>query len=264
MAKQVKLFIVLAILLGVVSCRTPQNIAYFQDLKADASITVNAQNADIKLREGDKLSIMVSCRDENVAKMFNLMSVTQTIGNSYSQRVSHYTVDNKGTIDFPVIGKIEVKGLNRTEVLDLIKQKLVSSEMITDPVVVVEFQNMYFDVLGEMARPGRYTIEKDRMTILEALSMAGDLSIVGQRCNVKVLRDDENGNKKVYEFDMTKGEDLLTSPIYYIQQNDVLYVESNNFRKRQSKAAGNTVYNPSFWISVASFLSSMYVIFIKD
>jgi polysaccharide export outer membrane protein len=121
---------------------------------------------------------------------------------------------------------------------------------------------MYFDILGEIARPGRYTIDKDKMTLLDALGMAGDLSILGQRCNVKIIRN-EDGGRKVYEIDMTSGNSVLNSPVFYIQQNDVLYVEANNYRKRQSIVAGNTVMTPSFWMSVASFLTSMYVIWVK-
>ena len=246
----------------VIGCRTPKNIAYFQDLKEDTLIKLNEEDADIKLNPGDKVSIFVSCRDESVAKMFNLLAVTQNIGNSYSSRVSYYTVDAQGDIDFPIIGKIHVGGLSRSEVLHLVKENLISSEMIQDPVVTVEFMSMYFDGLGEISRPGRYTIDKDRLTILDALGMAGDLSILGQRVNVKIIRN-ENGGKKVYVVDMTKGESVLNSPAYYIQQNDVLYVEANNMRKRQSIVAGNTVFTPSFWMSVASFLVSMYAFFIR-
>jgi polysaccharide export outer membrane protein len=263
MARVFKLFLLWAAVLTALSgCRTPKNITYFQDLKTDTVIKVDSENKEIKLQEGDKVSIFVSCRDESVAKMFNLLTYSQSLGNSYSQRVAYYTVDGRGEIDFPIIGKIYVKGLNRTQVCDTVKEKLISSEMIQEPVVNVEFISMYFDILGEIARPGRYTIDKDKMTLLDALGMAGDLSILGQRCNVKIIRN-EDGGRKVYEIDMTSGNSVLNSPVFYIQQNDVLYVEANNYRKRQSIVAGNTVMTPSFWMSVASFLTSMYVIWVK-
>ena len=262
MVRTFKLLFWTLLCIAAVSCKTPKNITYFQDLKADTLFPVNHTGVEIKLQEGDKVSIFVSCRDENVAKMFNLLTVTQTIGNSYSNRVAYYTVDSHGDIDFPIIGKISVKGLTRTEVCDLVRESLVSSEMIQDPVVTVEFISMYFDILGEIARPGRYTIDKDKITVLDALGMAGDLSILGQRCNVKIIRNEEEG-KKVYMIDLTKGESVLNSPAYYLRQNDVLYVEANNYRKRQSIASGNTGYNPSFWISLISFLSSMYILYIR-
>ena len=262
MVRILKLFFLLACLATVSGCRTPKNITYFQDLKEDTLIRFNSENVEIKLQTGDKVSIYVSCRDEHVAKMFNLLTVTQSIGNSYSNRVSYYTVDSNGEIDFPVIGKILVKGLTRTEVVDIVKETLISSEMIQDPVVTVEFISMYFDILGEIARPGRYTIDKDKITLLDALGMAGDLSILGQRCNVKIIRQ-EDGGKRVYMVDMTKGESVLNSPAFYLQQNDVLYVEGNAYRKRQSIVAGNTVMTPAFWMSVISFLTSMYFIWVK-
>ena len=255
-------FLCLILVLSVVGCRTPKDITYFQNLHDDTLFTVNSQGSEIKLNEGDKVSIIVSCRDANVAKMFNLVSVTQNLGTSYQNRISYYTVDDEGNIDFPVVGTITVKGLNRSQVCDIVKEKLISSEMVKDPVVTVEFVNMYFDILGEVARPGRYTIDHDRITLLDALGMAGDMSILGKRCNLKVVRTEGDG-RKVYTIDMTDGDSILNSPAFYLRQNDVVYVEANNYRKRQSIASGNTAYSPSFWISVASFLMSVYVIFIR-
>lgn len=261
----IKLIKLMCMALGVVfvtSCRTPKNITYFQDLRDDTVHLVNSENAEIKLQEGDKVRILVSCRDAEVSKMFNLLSVTQNVGSSYSHSVSYYTVDNTGNIDFPIIGQLYVLGLNRTEVCNLVKEKLMTSEMITDPVVTVEFVSMYFDILGEVSRPGRYSIDHDKITLFDALGMAGDLSILGKRCNLKVIRNEAQG-KRLYVIDMTNGESILNSPAFYLKQNDVVYVEANNFRKRQSIASGNVTYNPSFWISVASFLTSMYVIYLR-
>lgn len=261
MSRLAKLF-GLILLLSAVGCRTPKNITYFQNFKDDTLFTVNSKGAEIKLNSGDKVSIIVSCRDADVSRMFNLLTVTQNFGSTNTNRISYYTVDDEGNIDFPIVGKIPVSGLNRNEVCDIVKQKLISSELIKDPVVTVEFVNMHFDILGEVARPGRYTIDHDRITLLDALGMAGDMSILGKRCNLKVVRT-EGDNTKVYTIDMTDGDSILNSPAFYLRQNDVVYVEANNFRKRQSIASGNTAYSPSFWISVASFCMSVYVIFIR-
>ena len=140
-------------LLSVFGCRTPQNITYFQNLHDDTLIAVNSKGTEIRLNEGDKVSIIVSCRDAEVSRMFNLLTVTQNLGSTNTNRISYYTVDDEGNIDFPIVGKIPVKGLNRNEVCDVVKQKLISSELIKDPVVTVEFVNMHFDILGEVARP---------------------------------------------------------------------------------------------------------------
>jgi polysaccharide export outer membrane protein len=154
--------------------------------------------------------------------------------------------------------------LSRAEVVDLIKKKLIEGEyfLTDDFIVTVEFDGMYFTVLGEVPKPGRYTITKDRLTILEALGIAGDMAIQGIRVNVKVLRDEGQG-KRVYILDFTKANEVLTSPVYYIQQNDVLYVEANDLRKRQTTNNGNTLRTGSFWISIASILTTLYVGFIK-
>ena len=261
MTKLVKL-LSLVLILSAVGCRTPKNITYFQNLHDDTVFAVNAAESEIRLNEGDKVSIIVSCRDAEVARMFNLLTVTQNFGSTNTNRMSYYTVDNEGNIDFPIVGIIAVKGLKRSEVCSIVKEKLISSELIRDPVVTVEFVNMHFDILGEVARPGRYTIDHDRITVLDALGMAGDMSILGKRCNLKVVRT-ENEGTKIYTIDMTDGDSILNSPAFYLRQNDVVYVEANNFRKRQSIASGNTAYSPSFWISVASFCMSVYVIFIR-
>ena len=153
-------------------------------------------------------------------------------------------------------------GKKREEIASLIKHELVSKNLVKDPVVTVEFLNLYISVMGEVNNPGRFSIDRDRLTVLDALSMAGDLTIYGNRSKVMVLRQ-EGDVQRVYGINLTSGEHVYTSPAYYLQQNDVVYVEPNNMKARQSTVNGNNVRSTSFWISLASLLTSMGVLIFK-
>ena len=144
-----------------------------------------------------------------------------------SQGVSAYTVDTNGEIDFPVLGKLYVAGMKREEIAEFIKDELIKDNLVKDPIVTVEFVNLCVSVLGEVNSPGRFSIDRDRLTVLDALSMAGDLTIYGNRTKVMVLRQ-EGGVQRVYGIDLTSGADVYDSPAYYLQQNDVVYVEPNS------------------------------------
>lgn len=253
------LFWVLLVCL-ISSCGTPQNVSYFQDASNEQSFMI-AKELDIRLQKGDKLSIVVHSRDHQLSQMFNLPIEAQRIGSNTTtnQRVSLYSVDNDGNIDFPNIGHLKVEGLNRSQVAELVKKSLVDNDFLKEPVVVVEFENMYINVLGEVAKPGRYTINKDRLTILDAISMAGDLSIQGNRQIVKVLRNEGLG-RKTYTMDMTQMASVLHSPAYYLQQDDVVYVDPNDYRKRQTIVNGNNSRSTSTYFSLASLLLSILVL----
>lgn len=176
--------------------------------------------------------------------------------------MSGYTVDSKGDIDFPVLGMLHVQGMTREEMAAYIKKELQSHDLIKDPVVTVEFMNLSVDVMGEVNRPGRYNIDKDHLTILDALSQAGDLTIYGKREKVLVLRTEE-GKQRVYGINLCSADHLYSSPAYYLQQNDVVYVEPNDTKARQSTVNGNNVRSTSFWISLASLLTSIAVLIAK-
>lgn len=150
-------------------------------------------------------------------------------------------------------------GLKREEIAEHIKNELVTKNLVKDPVVTVEFMNLCVSVMGEVNNPGRFSIDRDQMTILDALSMAGDLTIYGNRQKVMVLRQ-EDGQQRVYGVNLTSGEHVYTSPAYYLQQNDVVYVEPNDVRSRQSTVNGNNVRSTSFWISLASLLTSVAIL----
>lgn len=143
------------------------------------------------------------------------------------------------------MGKIEIAGKNREEIAAFIKGELLAKNLVKDPVVTVEYMNLCISVLGEVTQPGRYSIDRDKVTVLDAISMAGDLTIYGKREKVLVLRE-ENGVQHVYGINLCSAEHLYTSPVYYLRQNDVVYVEPNNVRTRQATVNGNNVRSTSF------------------
>ncbi|MGN1226145.1 MAG: polysaccharide biosynthesis/export family protein, partial [Candidatus Cryptobacteroides sp.] len=175
---------------------------------------------------------------------------------SQSTGVQGYAVSEDGCIDFPCLGRIEVAGKTREEIAAYVKQRLVDEGLVQDPTVTVEYLNLKVSVLGEVNRPGRVNIDRDEYTILDALSAVGDLTIYGRRENVKVVRA-ENGVRNTYVVDLCSAQDLFSSPVYYLQQNDMIYVEPNDVRARQSTVNGNNVRSTSFWISLASLLTSV-------
>lgn len=255
--------------LFLVSCTTPKNVTYFQDL-ADGDVSEAIPVKDIRIRPEDKISIVVNSKDPMLADLFNLPVISHRVGTgtgalssmSNSQYVSYYTVNSKGDIDFPVLGEIHIGGMNRAEVAAYIKKRLLSENLVKDPVVTVEYANTGISVIGEVLRPGRYDINRDRITLLEAISLAGDLTIQGERESVLVIRD-EDGRQKAYRVDLTDAKSLQNSPAFYLQQNDVVYVEPNAVKKRQTTVNGNNVLSASFWVSVASLLTSIAVLVFK-
>ena len=253
------------------SCSTPTNITYFQDLQD--SNTIEAQNATpIMLKPMDQVSIIVNTRVPEVTAMFNMpyytnrigetQSLTSSAGSNYSisaNNISGYTLDANGNIDFPVIGRINLAGKTREEAANYIKDLIIASKQTKEAVVTVEFMNLGFSVLGEVTRPGRYKIDRDRFTIFDALGLAGDLTINGQRENVTLIR--HNGqNDEAYKLNLLDANQVYSSPAFYVQQGDMIYVLPNDKRMRESTVNGNTVRSSSFWISLASLTTSVIVL----
>lgn len=260
----VALFVVLSLALS--GCQTPQNITYFQDSAQFSDIEL-ARASAITVKPGDQLSINVNSKDPQLAAMFNLPIQGYRIGatsvNSLNSQASmSYSVDSNGDIDFPVLGKIKVGGCNRETIASFIKECLIKEELIQDPVVTVEFTNLYFSVLGEVARPGRFDIKHDRVTVLDAIAMAGDLTINGMRENIVVWRE-EGDHQVAYHIDLSSSKSVYNSPAYYLQQKDLVYVEPNEVRKRQSTVNGNNVRSTSFWISLTSLATSVAVLVVN-
>lgn len=252
-------------------CGVPKDVAYFQDMDPTV-ILETAQNAPIKVKPGDKLSIVVKSKDPQLSALFNLPVYSSRVGQgasvngsgaelrpytgSQSESVASYTVSPSGDIDFPVLGTMKVAGMTRSELAGFIKGELVGRELVKDPTVVVEFLSTGINIIGEVNRPGRYDLNRDNLNIIEALSLAGDLTINGQRENVKVVRI-EDGKVNTYVLDLTDAASLVKSPAFYLAQNDVIYVEPNAQRKRSSTVNGNNALSVSFWVSVASLLTSV-------
>ncbi len=249
------------------SCATPAGIAYFQDVN-DGTDLAPAKVQTIRFKPMDQISVIVNSRDPQVTAMFNLPYYANRIGQSQSltgggggaastsQGISGYTVDSDGNIDFPVIGKIKVADRTREQTEDYIKELLIESRQIKDPVVTVEFMNLAYTVLGEVTRPGRYKIDRDRFTLMDALGQAGDLTINGQREDITLVRHGAKGDE-VFKLNLLDSKALYASPAFYVQQGDIIYVTPNDKRRRESTINGNNVRSTSFWISIASLATSV-------
>lgn len=253
-----------ALLLMLSSCDMSKRITYFQDIQDQRTTYINEQPApEIRLRPEDKISIIVNTKVPELTALFNLPYTARVLGStnetpsSNSQGTSGYIIKADGTIDFPVLGMVQAAGKTRDELAGYIKSELINRNLVTDPVVTVEFVNLKFSVMGEVRSPGSYPITRDHITLLDALSMAGDLTIDGKRDNVMVLRPNASGKITAYTVDMLSFNDVEHSPAYYIHQNDYIYVEPNKKRANQSTVNANTVQSASFWISVISLLASL-------
>ena len=248
---------VLAVLCGLASCNpeTYKKINYLQDVKQDTTMTMKV-NKGIIIQPQDQLSIIVTSRDPKMAVPFNL-SVSSfytgselASGGGSSQRITGYVVNNDGDIQFPSLGTVHAAGLNRWELQELIKDKLADTGLLRDAVVTVEFLNFKISVLGEVTAPGTYSVTGDKITILQALALARDLTIYGQRENVQVIRE-QNGRRQIFKMDLTSS-DIFSSEAYYLQQNDVVYVTPSKVRAGQGEINENYFKSGSFWISLAS------------
>lgn len=249
-----------AVGLGVLatSCTAPKDITYFQSLNNGDKVQLPPVQP-IRLAPNDKVIILVHTSDPRMNAQFNLpvpttrissLTSTTSVQQQYSvTEASPYTVDAQGDIEFPVLGKLHLAGMTADQVSAYIRSELINRDLAKDPVVTVEFTNMSISVLGEVTKPGRVAVKRQDYTLLDALSDAGDLTIYGLRNNVKVMRT-ENGTQNVYTVDLTKGDELMKSPVFYLQQNDVIYVEPNDTRKNTSKPSGNIWQQPSVWISM--------------
>lgn len=259
-----KIFIFLLFSIFLCGCDASKKILYLQDLQANTSNPISGKN-DIIIQPRDMLSIVVSSKDPELSALFNLPRITYEAGlaqtNANNNRISGYTVDAEGNIDFPNLGIVHIAGLTRNQVAELIKKKLSEEELLKDAVVTVDYMNLCYSVMGEVTHPGNFSINRDQITVLEALSKAGDLTIYGQRDRVFVIRE-ENGQRNTYQLDL-RSVSLFDSPAYYIQQNDLVYVEPNKVRAGQSTINANNVKSVSLWTSIASLLTSISVLIFK-
>jgi polysaccharide export outer membrane protein len=258
MNKFVKYLLLMTVLLS--ACNSQKKIVYMQDIN---NVNKSVKVPELTIQPQDMLSIVVSSKEPELALPFNLPIISfQGVGESAmgQQRILSYTVNKDGDINFPVLGKLHVEGLTRNQLEQFVKEKIITENYIKDPVVTVQFMNFRLTVSGEVARPGTYEITGDHITLFEALSMAGDLTIYGRRDNVKVIREN-NGNRTVHEVDL-RTANIFDSPVYYLQQNDIIYVTPNRYRSNQTNNAGQ-IQQISLWVSIASFLASLGVLLFK-
>lgn len=258
-------FWLLAATLCLTGCRTKEKVLYFQDVANGETLPTSILET-LKFQPGDKVSIVVSsaATPEHVAR-YNLPVITQQIGNvgsrPQSNQVALYIIDENGEIEMPSIGKQKIGGLSRSEAAARI-QSHFRNGILNDAVVTVTPYSQYVTVMGEVKNPGRYEFSRDQMTITELLGLAGDLTIQGRRDRILVLRQ-EGGETKSYYLDI-RSKNIMSSPVYYLRQNDIVYVEPNRMRMGQSTNNDNSLRQVSMWISIASFLTTIGVLIFKD
>jgi polysaccharide export outer membrane protein len=212
------------------SCAFKKNIVYYQNI-GEINVPENIPSYEVRIQPDDLLMIIVSAEDPEIAIPFNLTSVSVPNRNNMltatgQQTMQSYLVDRNGNIEFPVLGKLQVGGLTRTEVLQLLTDKI--GVYIKNPIINLRIVNFKVSLQGEVNLPGTYAVASERVTLIEALSMAKDLTIYGKRKNILVIRE-VNGIKSYNRVDITNA-DFINSPFYYLAQNDVIYVEPNNVR----------------------------------
>lgn len=251
--KKIYLMAMVAMLLA--SCSTPKNVAYIQN---SDSIDYSRSEVlyDARIMPKDILTITVNTVNPEASAPFNLFVSTELSANRIigSQRsLQTYLVDNKGCIEFPVIGTTKVGGLTKSACEKLIHDKIqrfMNAE--ENPIVTVRMSNYKISVLGEVNKPGMFTVSNEKINIFEALAQAGDLTIYGVRDRVKLIREDDKGHKDVYTLNLNDAE-IINSPYYYLQQNDVIYVEPNKVKAKNSAIGQST----TIWISIAGALVSL-------
>ena len=258
-SKRNLLFAMICLALLVSSCASVKDITYFQNRVVDQPEKID-KHAGIVIQPKDMLSIVVSSKNPELVAMFNLPVVSYQAGSEVvtsgsNLRLMGYVVDNDGYIDFPVLGKLMVSGLTRWELSEKIKKRLLNEELLADAVVTVEFMNFKVSVIGEVNSPGTYTIQGDKVTILQAISLAKDLTIFGQRENVSVIRE-RNGERTIYQINLCDVS-LFDSPAYYLQQNDIVYVEPSDIRARQSTTDDKALRMTSILVSSGSLVVSI-------
>ncbi len=240
------------------SCASSKNVAYIQNsdwFNADQSAFLY----DARIMPKDVLTITVNTVNPEASAPFNLV-VSTTLNTStggqgigMNRALQTYLVSNDGTIEFPVLGTLQVGGLTKSECEKQIHDKLQPYlNAKENPVVTVRMANYKISVLGEVARPGMFTVGNEKINIFEALAQAGDLTIYGVRDRVKLIREDAKGKKEVFTLNLNDA-DIISSPYYYLQQNDIVYVEPNKVKARNSSVGQTT----SLWLTSASILVSL-------
>ncbi|TCP22944.1 polysaccharide export outer membrane protein [Tenacibaculum skagerrakense] len=252
--QKAKKIILIVLMVALSSCVSKKDITYFQnDIIEQANVSNSYKTV---FKPDDLLQITISALDFEAVKSFNLPAVSfasttdRAVGTPQQQS---YLIDNEGFIDFPVIGKIKIGGLTREESISMLKSKL-DPDYVKNPTINIRIANYTVTVLGDVRNPGTYTIPNERITLLEAIGLAGDLNITGKRNTVKVFREID-GKKLKFDVDLRSNK-IFTSPVYYLQQNDLVYVDQN--RSSSQDAAFNR--NTGLFVSIGSIIVSLIAV----
>jgi polysaccharide export outer membrane protein len=236
----------------ICSCTGSKNINYFQGVP-DVTLKDKAAPAEPMIQPGDLLSITVSSINPEAAAIFNApnesTNITSSAAVSANTLTIGYLVNQSGDIQFPILGQIHAAGMSKFQLADYITRKINDRKLLVDPIVTIRYLNFRVSVMGEVARPGVFTTPTEKMSIMEALSFAGDITVFGKKDNVLLVRENDRGEKLVKHLDLTK-PGILSSPYYYLKSNDVIIVESNGGRLAREK---NSQFVPILF-SVLSFL----------
>ena len=260
-SKKLALIFLLIIAFSFSSCVSTKKMIYMQGaediLKVPQEIE---QNYEIRIQPDDILYVTISSKDEELLAPFSNSKLLGTSTTSFSgvQEAVGIPVDKSGNIQLPVLGEIHAEGLTREELSNTIREKLIQGQYIKDPVVSIRMKNFKISVLGEVKTPGVKQIMGDRVTILEALGMAGDLTPSGKRQDVLVLREN-SGERSIYKLDLTSAESVLNSPCYFLQQNDVVYVEPNKSIGVRGSAAMSYISASGSIISILVSIATLII-----
>ena len=243
-------------------CGSYKQVPYLQELEALEISDTLPPMYDAKIMPKDLLTITVNTSDPEASAPFNLTVQTNNSASSVHSitqqpSLQQYLVNNEGDIDFPVLGRIPVGGLTKNEAEDLIREKLKPYLQET-PIVTIRMVNYKISVLGEVAKPGTFTVSNEKVNIFEALAMAGDLTVWGVRDNVKLIREDAQGKRQIISLNLNNAE-IVTNPYYYLQQNDILYVSPNKTKAKNSDIGQST----SLWFSATSILVSIATLLVN-
>ena len=244
------------------SCTSYKSVPYLQNPEAVNDFQEILPMYDAKIMPKDLLTITVNTSDPEASAPYNLAvqtSMNVAYGSSLTTQpvLQQYLVSNEGTIDFPVLGRLKVLGLTKGQAEDMIREKL-APHFTETPIVTVRMSNYKISVLGEVAKPGTFTVSNEKVNIFEALAMAGDLTVWGVRDNVKLIREDAQGKRQIISLNLNNAE-VVTSPYYYLQQNDILYVSPNKTKAKNSDIGQST----SLWFSATSILVSIATLLVN-
>jgi polysaccharide export outer membrane protein len=227
-----------AYLFSLSSCADSKKFVYFEGIK-DGTLKTAYPNVESVIQKNDLLSITVSSANAAASAIFNApneSTPTTSSATSYANTLTvGYLVNSSGDIQFPVLGKVHAAGLNKTQLQNLLAQQLVDQKQLVDPIVTIRHLNFRVSVLGEVAKPGVFTTPNEKLSLIEALSFAGDITIYGKRDNILLIREDDKGEKILKRISLTS-RDLFTSPYYYLKSNDVIYVEPSQNRVAKERS----------------------------